>query len=119
MPRYIVKIAGKYMEFSTIVDAIVTRPMTLEQFTEYYVDSSKLKREHALEELAERLVRVEASGTSSRTDTSAEITLRGNRMYEGNDRWHDEDGERYPDLSMTWDEVVAMVEDPGHSYWGG
>lgn len=125
MPHYIVKIAGKYMEYSTICDAIVSPPMTLEQFTEYYLWKSHLKPEHAREELADRLVRVEDRGTSCRLDKSAEDTLSGNHMYGGNDRWLDEStcaglepGEKVPDDSLTWDEIVAMVQDDNHPYWG-
>ena len=118
MPRYIIKIAGKYMECSSIVNAIVTCPMALEEFTEFYLEYSPLKPERAREELAERLVRVEERGTSCMLDRSAEDTVQCNRMYEGNDRWHEEDGEKYPDLSLTWAEVVAMVEDDKHPYWG-
>lgn len=122
MPRYIIKIAGKYMEYSTIVDAIVTHPMTLEQFTEYYLGESRLKPEHARAELAERLVRVEERGTSCMLDPSVEVTVACNRMYEGSDRrrWDEYEKMSFPDHKLTWDEIVAMVEaHPNHPYWGG
>lgn len=36
MPNYIVKCRGHYAEWSTVVDAPVTRFMTLDQFAAYY-----------------------------------------------------------------------------------
>ncbi len=63
MPRYIVKLEDRYFEWSTVVDAPVTYPMTLEQFEAYY------REEYGrvgMEQLPERLERVERQGTSAR-----------------------------------------------------
>jgi RNase P/RNase MRP subunit POP5 len=62
MGRYIIKIRDQYLEWSTIVDAPVTYGMTLQELREY------IKEEYGnegLEELPQRLERVEKTGTSA------------------------------------------------------
>jgi hypothetical protein len=110
MPKYIVKVSGKYLEYSTIVDAFVSTPMTLEEFKEFYIENYG---RHGMESLEDRLERVEAKGTSCFMDDSAEDTLSGNRMLD-EPRY---DGERR-NYSMTWDEIEALVNDPNNAYWG-
>lgn len=83
MPTYIVKIADKYLEYSTITDSFVSPAMTLEQFKAYYLCNSKLKSDFAKEELESRLARVETRGTSCFNDSSARDTLSCNRCGEG------------------------------------
>ena len=76
MPSHIVKLRDKYFEYSTIVDAPISEGATLAKFKAYY------RRKYGAEgmrTLPERLARVEAKGTSSMGDESAEDTLSGNR----------------------------------------
>lgn len=76
MARYIIKIKDKYLEWSTVVDAPVTICATLDDFKEYYI------AEHgkaSIGELAYRLARVEAKGTSSHIHGSLEDCIVGNR----------------------------------------
>lgn len=40
MPRYIIKVADRYMEYSTIVDAVVSVPMSIHEFKEYYLQGT-------------------------------------------------------------------------------
>ena len=77
MPRYIVKLCDKYVEYSTIVDAFVTRPMTLAQFKAYYYIEYGAS---AMPALDGRLARVENYGTSDPEPTSADKMLRFNRL---------------------------------------
>lgn len=76
MPRYIVKLKNHYLEYSTIVDAPVTWGMPLEEFKKYYQQEYGLD---GMRSLPERLERVEAKGTSSQLDDSAEDCLSCNR----------------------------------------
>jgi hypothetical protein len=66
MPRYIIKLQDQdqawYLEWSTIVDAPVTRGLPLKEFKYQYIDEHGLS---ALEELEQRLERVEKTGTSA------------------------------------------------------
>ncbi len=80
MPKYIIKVADKYMEYSTIVDAVVTMPMTLAEFTAYYRE--RYGSYAMYEEFPTRMVRVQNKGTSSTGDCSVQETLRCNRMAE-------------------------------------
>lgn len=61
MPRFIIKLEGYYLEWSTIVDAPVTSGMSLAEFKKYIRD--EYGRE-GIRELDQRLVRVESFGTS-------------------------------------------------------
>lgn len=61
MPRYICKINNKYFEWSTVVDAIVTDLMTLDEFKEYY---QQQYGKEGMRDLPDRLERVESKGTS-------------------------------------------------------
>lgn len=75
MPKYIVKLADKYLEWSTIVDAPVTQGMTREEFVDYYI---RRYGETSRAEMVERLTRADATGTSALDDTLDGI-LRCNR----------------------------------------
>lgn len=77
MPRYILKAEGKYFEWSTIVDAPVSGPMTLDAFKEYYKDRYGSV---GLEDLAGRLVRVESTGSSSKEGNTFEDIVECNRF---------------------------------------
>lgn len=70
MPRFICKLEGLYFEWSTIVDAPVTRGMTLDEFRAYYRDEYG---RGDMELLGERLARVEATGTSAHGRTLDEV----------------------------------------------
>jgi hypothetical protein len=62
MPRYIIKLNEKYLEWSTVVDAPVSHGMTRQEFTDWYV------REHgffSVNELEERLQRADKKGVSA------------------------------------------------------
>lgn len=69
MPTYIIKIHDDkfnrdyYMEWSTVVDAPVTYGCNLEEFKEYYRSEYGRK---GIEELNERMKRVEEKGVSAR-----------------------------------------------------
>ena len=76
MPTFIVKLAGKYLEWSTIVDAPVTNGMTLDEFREYY---REWYGRAALPGLDERLARVEQTGTSNRDGETPEQLIACNR----------------------------------------
>lgn len=80
MARFIVKIDGKYLEWSTVVDAPVTYGMTREEFEAYYRFNYG---ESWMEHLPERMARVEANGTSSFNCTSIEDVIAGNRAGDG------------------------------------
>lgn len=76
MARFIIKIKDRYLEWSTIVDAPVTISATLEDFKEYYLAEYG---QSSADELAERLERVEAKGTSSHIHSSLGDCIAGNR----------------------------------------
>ena len=76
MGKYIVKLEGKYLEWSTIVDAPITFGMTLEEFRKYYKDEWGRQ---GMNDLDRRLVRVEEKGTSAFDSESAEDTILLNR----------------------------------------
>lgn len=76
MPRYIIKIGNKYLEWSTIVDAPVTFGMSLADFCKYYQCNYGNEGMHGL---ADRMVRVEAKGTSCRFADSLNSFLQVNR----------------------------------------
>lgn len=80
MPNHIVRLEDRYFEYSTVVDAPVSHPMTREEFRAYYYSPESAHRWRPPdEELDERLARVDAKGTSSMHDASAEDTIRCNR----------------------------------------
>ena len=72
MPTYILKINDKrfeqdyYLEWSTIVDAPVTRGMSKQDFIDYYLAKHGMNE---VEELTQRLKRVEKQGSSCLQDT--------------------------------------------------
>lgn len=76
MPVFIAKFTSKetkkdyYLEWSTVVDAPVTFGMSIDDFKSYY---RRRYGEDAIAKLPERLERVEAKGTSSMTETLAEL----------------------------------------------
>lgn len=80
MPQYIVKLTegseAWYLEWSTIVDAPITYGMFLADFKTYYAETHG---RYTLEELEERLVRVERKGASCIGETTADELLRCNR----------------------------------------
>jgi len=68
-----------YLEWSTVVDAPVTKGMPLDEFKEYY---RKRNGDDAFVKLPERLERVEAKGTSSIQDKDVADTISLNRAGE-------------------------------------
>lgn len=107
MPRYIVKIAGKYLEWSTVVDAHVTYPMTLDEFREYYKERYGTE---GMRDLGDRLGRVETRGTSSFLHKSAEDTVSCNSIlayWYGKEPVLDENG--FPDYSLPFSEIEEHV----------
>lgn len=92
MGRFIVKLGGKYLEWSTVVDAPVTSGMTFEEFKEYYREEYGRK---SMGDLARRLERVERTGTSAFEDESVDDTIAGNRA-----------GDRGQEL--TKEEIIAQ-----------
>lgn len=83
MPRYIVKLDGKYLEWSSVVDAPVTFGMSLEEFKAYYQDAYGRGDPSAASHLESRLERVEATGTSSHVHESADDVIAFNRAGRG------------------------------------
>lgn len=85
MPVYIVKLTDKkdskdyYLEWSTVVDAPVTRGMSLDEFKRYY---QCRYGEEGFDKLPDRLSRVEQKGTSSIEDRSVESLITLNRAGE-------------------------------------
>ncbi len=80
MGQFIVKLGGKYLLWSTVVDAPVTRGGSVEELREY-VQEWEGKR--GLAELEQRLERVEQKGTSSYMHASAEEVVWLNRAGKG------------------------------------
>lgn len=79
MPRFIIKLDGKYLEWSTIVDAPVSHGMTREKFDDYY---RFLYGNEGMKMLPERMSRVETTGTSSHDGESVDDMIDGNRAGE-------------------------------------
>ena len=77
MPKYIIKIKDKYLEWSTVVDAPVTYGLSLEEFTKYYAEEYG---QQGMRGLPDRLKRVESKGTSSMLDDSIESLISGNTL---------------------------------------
>ncbi len=78
MPRFICKLEEKYFEYSTIVDAIVTDCMSIDEFIDYYYFQYG-HGANVVTDLTNRLKRVEMIGTSSRLYDSVEELLINNR----------------------------------------
>jgi hypothetical protein len=76
MGQFIVKLAGKYLVWSTIVDAPVSYGMDEAELREWIKDEYG---EQGLRDLPARLARVEKKGTSALTYESAERTIWFNR----------------------------------------
>lgn len=80
MPRYIIKLTDQeeswYLEWSTIVDAPVTYGMSYGEFLEWYKEEYGRQ---GMEDLPDRLARVEKTGTSSRFNESLEDLISYNR----------------------------------------
>lgn len=83
MPRYIVKVGDRYGEWSTIVDAPVSKLMPLDEFTAYYAEQYG---KNSLPHLSVRLSRVEAKGTSEVNASCADDTMDLNRYGDGGER---------------------------------
>lgn len=98
MGRFIAEFGGKYLEWSTVVDAPVTNLMDLAELTEY------IEAEYGqagLVELPARLARVEKQGTSALSGYNKEDLLHWNRA-----------GENESHLA-TDAEIVARYTEPG------
>jgi hypothetical protein len=76
MGRTIIKLADRYLEWSSIVDAPATYGMTLEEFKNYYEQSYGTS---SMAELEERLKRVEKTGTSSMSEETVDELISFNR----------------------------------------
>ncbi len=76
MGRSIIKIDNYYLEWSSVVDAPVTFGMSLDEFKEYYKEQYGL---NGMEELSQRLERVEEFGTSSRFYKNVDEFISHNR----------------------------------------
>ena len=83
MPRHIIKLRDKYLEWSTIVDAPLTPGLTLEQLQEHIGNKYGLDR---LKYLPSRLERVEKYGTSKLEGVSVADLIAGNRAGENETR---------------------------------
>jgi hypothetical protein len=116
VPKYIIKVAGKYMEYSTIVDAVTTMPMTLEEFTAYYKE--RYGSESMRYEFGERMARVEDRGTSCAMGEDVRGTLSCNRMRDV-PGVSVEDGKEYPDYEMPFEEFEQHVRDLTGPFAGG
>lgn len=76
MGQFIVKLKEHYLMWSTIVDAPISRGMTLKQLKQW------IRREYGqqgIDELSARLARVDEKGTSAMQDSSAVDTVWLNR----------------------------------------
>ena len=93
MPRYIVKTDGPYGEWSTIIDAPVSKLMNLDDFKAYYQHQYGVE---GLSGLPERLKRVDEKGTSAIGDSSFEQTVNFNRAGDNEERLS------VPDLIAAW-----------------
>jgi hypothetical protein len=87
MPTFILKCESKrgprYLEYSTIVDAPITLGMTRKQLDAYY---RRKNGDVGMVDLEQRMVRVDAKGTSSRMHNSFEDTIKCNRAGKGETR---------------------------------
>ncbi len=80
MARIIVKLEKRYFEWSTVVDAPVTEPMTRWEFLAYYRD---MYGRAAQKELPDRMKRVQQKGTSALSNTSVLDLISFNRAGPG------------------------------------
>jgi hypothetical protein len=71
MPSYIIKLGGKYLEWSTISDAPNTYGMDLDEFKDWYI---KRELQNIESDLKARLRRVEKYGTSL-NDTNKQLCM--------------------------------------------
>lgn len=76
MGRVIIHHAGKFAEWSSVVDAPTTNPMTREEFEAYYVKKYGTSSQN---QMAERLDRAELNGSSCLEGTSFEDVVFCNR----------------------------------------
>lgn len=76
MGEFIVKLREHYLVWSTIIDAPITNGGTLEELKAWIREEYGTR---GMEQLPERLARVEAKGTSSHRDNSAESAIWLNR----------------------------------------
>lgn len=76
MPRYIIQHDGWYFEWSTVVDAPVSRAMRLDEFWDYYKDQYGRV---GLDQLPQRLERANNKGTSSFLSCSFDDLIENNR----------------------------------------
>lgn len=85
MPNYILKFdteAGpRYMDWSTIVDAPITCGLTLDEFKSYYKEQFGAR---GMQDLPQRLERVEKKGTSSHIHKNRDDVLSYNRAGKNN-----------------------------------
>lgn len=98
MGRFIAEFGGKYLEWSTVIDAPVTNLMDPDELTEYI---GMEYGQSGLNELPARLARVEKQGTSALSGLSKADLLRWNRA-----------GENESHLA-TEEEIVARYTEPG------
>ena len=77
MPRYIIKLDEKYLEWSTIVDAPVTYGMTEKDFSQYYKEQYGIQGYE--NDYRSRMERVNATGTSAFGYKSVDELIRNNR----------------------------------------
>lgn len=96
MGRMICHYDGLFFEWSSIVDAPVTRGMTREQYEEYYAFR------HG-DNLSERMGRALATGTSSVHYESLEDLIRGNRAGPG-------------ETEATFEEIIRQIKSPDEVY---
>ena len=76
MGRSIIKLDGKYLEWSSSIDAPITFGMTREEFTQHYLEEYGRSGIHDLEG---RLSRADESGTSCYLYDSVDEEIEGNR----------------------------------------
>lgn len=76
MPRYIIELGGKLLEWSTVVDAPVSEPMDEAEFRAHYQNCYGTD---GMRDLDSRLERVRATGCSSLGGLTADDVIQGNR----------------------------------------
>jgi hypothetical protein len=76
MGHCIVKLAGKYLDWSSVVDAPVSYGMTLEEYRAFYLEEYG---KQGMKDLDARLKRVEKIGTSSQLGHTPEELVSCNR----------------------------------------
>ncbi len=85
MGRPIVKLAGQYLEWSTITDSPSSFGMTLEELVAH---TRNELGEEGVRDLSQRIARVDAKGTSAINGRSAEDTIWLNRAGPGETPLH-------------------------------